>query len=94
MTLETLGVMVIKLYKRRIWCSEIHSILLQRYTYTTVKFDLLFNLRIKRKILIEMPSNRKQKAREKRSRQSDVLSDIENLNVMLCNYQASDHIRD
>ena len=34
-----------------------------------------------------MPSTRKQKAREKRSRQSDVMSDIENLNVMLGSYQ-------
>ena len=34
-----------------------------------------------------MPSTRKQKAREKRSRQSDVMSDLENLNVMLRNYQ-------
>ena len=34
-----------------------------------------------------MLSTRKQKAREKRSRQSDVMSDIENLDVMLGNYQ-------
>ena len=34
-----------------------------------------------------MPSTRKQKAREKRSRQSDVTSDLENMNVMLGNYQ-------
>ena len=34
-----------------------------------------------------MPSTRKQKAKEKRSRQSDVLSDIENLDVMLGSYQ-------
>ena len=34
-----------------------------------------------------MPSTRKQKAREKRSRQSDVMSDIENLDVMLGSYQ-------
>ena len=34
-----------------------------------------------------MPSTRKQKAREKRSRQSDVMSDLENMNVMLRNYQ-------
>ena len=33
-----------------------------------------------------MPSTRKQKAREKRSRQSDVMSDLENMNVMLGNY--------
>ena len=33
-----------------------------------------------------MPSTRKQKAREKRSRQSDVMSDLENMNVMLRNY--------
>ena len=33
-----------------------------------------------------MPSTRKQKAREKRSRQSDVRSDLENMNVMLGNY--------
>ena len=40
-----------------------------------------------------MPSTRKQKAKEKRSRQSDVLSDIENLDVMLGNYSNSE-IRD
>ena len=34
-----------------------------------------------------MPSTRKQKAREKRSRQSDVMSDIENLDVILGSYQ-------
>ena len=34
-----------------------------------------------------MPSTRKQKAREKRSRQSDVMSDIEHLDVMLGSYQ-------
>ena len=33
-----------------------------------------------------MPSTRKQKAKEKRSRQSDVMSDLENMNVMLGNY--------
>ena len=33
-----------------------------------------------------MPSTRKQKAREKRSRQPDVMSDLENMNVMLGNY--------
>ena len=37
-----------------------------------------------------MPSTRKQKAKEKRSRQSDVMSDIENLDVMLGNYVNSD----
>ena len=40
-----------------------------------------------------MPSTRKQKAKEKRSRQSDVMSDIENLDVILGNYANSD-IRD
>ena len=34
-----------------------------------------------------MPSTRKQKAREKRSRQSDVMSDVDNLDVMLGSYQ-------
>ena len=34
-----------------------------------------------------MPSTRKQKAKEKRSRQSDVMSDTENLDVMLGSYQ-------
>ena len=37
-----------------------------------------------------MLSTRKQKAKEKRSRQSDVMSDIENLDVMLGNYVNSD----
>ena len=42
-----------------------------------------------------MPSTRKQKAKEKRSRQSDVLSDIENLDVMLGSYQRdSSEVRD
>ena len=41
-----------------------------------------------------MPSTRKQKAKEKRSRQSDVMSDIENLDVMLGNYQEDDQVRD
>ena len=40
-----------------------------------------------------MPSTRKQKAKDKRSRQSDVMPDIENLNVMLVNYPESE-IRD
>ena len=40
-----------------------------------------------------MPSTRKQKAKEKRSRHSDVMSDIENLKVMLGNYTNSE-IRD
>ena len=33
-----------------------------------------------------MPSTRKQKAREKRSRQSGVMSDLENVDIMLANY--------
>ena len=41
-----------------------------------------------------MPSTRKQKAKEKRSRQSDVMSDIENLDIMLGNYQESEQVRD
>ena len=41
-----------------------------------------------------MPSTIKQKAREKRSRQSDVISDIENLDVMLGKYQEGDGVRD
>ena len=35
-----------------------------------------------------MPSTRKQKAKEKRSRQSDVMSDIDSLDVMLGSYQS------
>ena len=37
-----------------------------------------------------MPSTRKQKAREKRARQSDVLSDGENLDVMLGTYSRNE----
>ena len=37
-----------------------------------------------------MPSTRKQKAKERRSRQSDLMSDIENLDVMLGSYQRDD----
>ena len=40
-----------------------------------------------------MPSTRRQKAKEKRSRQSDIMSDIENLDVMLGNYSNTE-IRD
>ena len=36
-----------------------------------------------------MPSTRKQKVEEKRSRQSDVMSDVENMDVMLGNYLRS-----
>ena len=36
-----------------------------------------------------MPSTRKQKAKEKRSRQSDVMSDLENMKVMLGNYSGN-----
>ena len=36
---------------------------------------------------LNLPSTRKQKTKEKRSRQSDVLSDIENLDVLLGSYQ-------
>ena len=41
-----------------------------------------------------MPSTRKQKAKEKRSRQANVTYDIESLDVRLGNYQGSDQIRD
>ena len=37
-----------------------------------------------------MPSTRKQKAREKRARQSDEMSDVENLDVMLGNYSRNE----
>ena len=33
-----------------------------------------------------MPPTRKQKAKEKKSRQSDVMSDLENVDIMLGNY--------
>ena len=39
-----------------------------------------------------MPSTRKQNAREKRSRQSEVMSDIENLDVMPGNIQGNDQV--
>ena len=41
-----------------------------------------------------MPSTRKQKAREKRSRQSNVMSDIQNLDAILGNFQGKYQIRD
>ena len=41
-----------------------------------------------------MPSTRKQKAKKKRSRQSDVMSDIENLDVMLGAYSRNDLVED
>ena len=37
-----------------------------------------------------MPSTRKQKAKEKRSRQSDVMSDVEILDVMLGTYSRNE----
>ena len=33
-----------------------------------------------------MPSTRKQKAKERRSRQLDMISDVENVDVMIGNY--------
>ena len=41
-----------------------------------------------------MPSTRKQKAREKRSTQSDVMSDNEKLDVMPGSFQGNDQVRD
>ena len=40
-----------------------------------------------------MPSTRKRKAKEKRSRQSDVMPDNENLDVMLGNFQGNEQVR-
>ena len=37
-----------------------------------------------------MPSTRQQKAKEKRSRQSDVKSDLENVDIRLGNYSRND----
>ena len=36
-----------------------------------------------------MPSTRKQKAKERRSRQLDIMSDVENADVMLGNYSGN-----
>ena len=38
-----------------------------------------------------MPSTRKQKAKERRSRQLDIMSDVENVDVMLGNYSTINH---
>ena len=94
MTFKILSITVIKVFKR--WITHVNSI---QYWYDDTheplwKLDQLFNLLLKRKSLIEMPSTRKQKAREKRSRQSDVMSDIENLDVRLGNYQENEQFRE
>ena len=41
-----------------------------------------------------MPSTRKQKAEERRSRQLDIMSDVENVDVMLGNYSRNDEEND
>ena len=41
-----------------------------------------------------MPSTRKQKAREKLSRQSDVMSDLENVDIILGSYSRNDEVDD
>ena len=41
-----------------------------------------------------MPSTRKQKAKERRSRQLDIMSDVENVDVMLGNYSRNDERND
>ena len=41
-----------------------------------------------------MPSTRKQKAKERRSRQLDVMSDVENVDVMLGSYSRNDEGKD
>ena len=38
-----------------------------------------------------MPSNRNQKAKEKRSRQSDVISDLKNMNIWLAVFSRDDY---
>ena len=37
-----------------------------------------------------MPSTRKQKAKERRSRQLDLMSDVENVDIMLGSYSRND----
>ena len=37
-----------------------------------------------------MPSTRKQRAKERRSRQVDLISDTENLDIMLVSYSSND----
>ena len=39
-----------------------------------------------------MPSTRKQKANEKRSRQSDMMSDLKNMDVILGNYPRNEYV--
>ena len=41
-----------------------------------------------------MPSTRKQKAKERRSRQLDIMSDIENVEVMLGSYSRNNEEND
>ena len=41
-----------------------------------------------------MPSTRKQKAKERRSRQSDMLSDVENVDIKLGSYSRDDKEND
>ena len=78
--------MRVEVYIRKFSCNSIQSIYRNLNTndsVTTLHFDIL----LLNKISFDMPSTRKQKAKEKRSRQSDVMSDIENLDVMLGNYK-------
>ena len=41
-----------------------------------------------------MPSTRKQRVKERRSRQMDMMSDVENVDIMLANYSRDDERND
>ena len=49
-----------------------------------------FQLSLKRSQFLAMLATRQQKAKEKRSRHSDVMSDIENLEIMLRTFPKND----
>ena len=82
--------MLVEVYIREIKFDSFNiSIAIRITLLQTFSFDnLLLN-----KTFFDLPSTRNQKAKEKRSRHSAVMSDIKNLGVMLRNYTNSE-IRD
>ena len=75
-------------------CNQEYSCDIDQTINTTILVTLIlcgteFNLPLI-KLHFVMPSTKKQKAREKRARQSDVMSDVENLDLTLGTYSRNE----
>ena len=71
-----------------------HSLSLSITIFLPVLLSLILLIKesLKEQHFSQMPSNRKQTAKEKPTRQSNALSDLENTDVMLCNYSRNEYV--